>query len=464
MALTHLVVVVPGIGGSNLASPEGRLLWGHGLGPTAATIFRPGPLTIERPVVPTGLLRVFGVAPWSAIASYSALTQNLKQRLRLGNNDITVAGPGGVPNPGASVVEFPYDFRQPMAVSAERLRHVVDSVRGERRVVVVAHSMGGLVARWWWGVLGGHRVCEALITVGTPHRGAPKALGWLINGVQLGPRALGLMTDPLFAEAGEVLRGWPAMYELLPRYPAVESGTTGAYPHELMLASTDFRRRAREAYDNHLHLEAACRAAADESPASSFLALYSSGHKTPAQASTVGGRLTMSSSDPSWLPTHGWEGGDGTVPAISATPVDREAENERRWAPQHHLKMAAADAVVRHLAQFEQSRLGAVRGDPDPADPWIGLAYDEVVAAGTPGSLGFRLNGPCSADGAIPEATITLAPGTAARLEVVEDADGGWRATLPSLRPGSYEFTVALNHVEQVDRVETTSVVGVIDP
>jgi hypothetical protein len=26
-----------------------------------------------------------------------------------------------------------------------------------------------------------------LITVGTPHRGAPKALDWLVNGVRVGP-------------------------------------------------------------------------------------------------------------------------------------------------------------------------------------------------------------------------------------------------------------------------------------
>ena len=43
-------------------------------------------------------------------------------------------------------------------------------------MIVVAHSMGGLVARYWMGPLGGWRVCRALITLGTPHRGAPKAL------------------------------------------------------------------------------------------------------------------------------------------------------------------------------------------------------------------------------------------------------------------------------------------------
>ena len=55
-----------------------------------------------------------------------------------------------------------------------------------RKVIVIAHSMGGLVARWWLTALGGHRVCRALITVGTPHRGAPKSVDWVVNGVRLG--------------------------------------------------------------------------------------------------------------------------------------------------------------------------------------------------------------------------------------------------------------------------------------
>ncbi|HMR50546.1 MAG TPA: hypothetical protein PKE40_15140 [Arachnia sp.] len=463
MALNHLIVVVPGIAGSNLMSPDGRLIWGHGLGNIAVTAFRPEPLAIDNPVVPTGLLQVFGVAPWSALASYGALTRNLKRRLRLRESDVAVAGPDGVLNPNASLVEFPYDFRQPMAVSAERLQNVIDKARGNRRVIVVAHSMGGLVARWWWGVLGGHRVCDGLITVGTPHRGAPKALDWLLNGVRLGPGRLASTTSRLLPNAADVLRGWPSMYELLPRYPAVETGGTAVYPHEMTHASPDFVRRAREAYDTHLHLEESCRQAAEESPDASFLAFYGSGHATASYATSSSGRIAMGKNDPPWFDTRGWEGGDGTVPAISATPLDRTATTERRWLPQHHLKLAAADDVVRHVAQFAQSSLGAVRGTADPTDPWIGLDYDEVVAAGVPSGIGFRLNGGVPVDGVIPTATIKLAADQARPLEVVEQADG-WRAALPPLSPGSYEFTIELNHVEKIDLVETTSVVGVIEP
>lgn len=384
--------------------------------------------------------------------------------LGLREGDVTVVGPGGVRDPAASVVEFPYDFRQGMEVSAERLKDVVDAVRGDRRVVVLAHSMGGLVARWWWGVLGGHRVCDGLITIGTPHRGAPKALDWLLNGVRIGPGVMKTASSSLLSDAGEVIRDWPAMYELLPRYPAIEAGADHLYPYQLPQASPVFRREAKRAYDRHLDLDLACQEAADESPVSEFMAFYSSGHATASCASLVNGSVVVTEEEPGWLPTAGWEGGDGTVPAISATPEDRTGRNERGWAPQHHLKLASDRRIVRHLAQFGQTSLSSVRGEPAPNGPWIGLAYDEVVAAGDPSSLGFGLNGATPSERILPTASLKVAENQAIPLEVSAGAEGGWEASVPGLAPGTYEFTVALDHVEGVDRIETTSVVGVIEP
>lgn len=71
MSLEHLVVVIPGIGGSNLASADGQPVFGHSPGVTVMAPFRPDPLDINRPLLPTGLLRISGVFPWSAVASYS---------------------------------------------------------------------------------------------------------------------------------------------------------------------------------------------------------------------------------------------------------------------------------------------------------------------------------------------------------------------------------------------------------
>ncbi|WP_394619078.1 esterase/lipase family protein [Lentzea sp. JNUCC 0626] len=103
-----------------------------------------------------------------------------------------------------------------------RLRDLTPDARRER-VIVIGHSMGGLVARYWLGPLDGAADCAALITVGTPHGGAPKALDWLVNGVKFGPKRFSALTA--------LLRNWPSAYDLLPRYPAI-AGSPERYPHE----------------------------------------------------------------------------------------------------------------------------------------------------------------------------------------------------------------------------------------
>jgi pimeloyl-ACP methyl ester carboxylesterase len=48
---------------------------------------------------------------------------------------------------------------------------------GTQKVVIVAHSMGGLVARAWRARLGGQALAAGLVSIGTPHRGSRLARG-----------------------------------------------------------------------------------------------------------------------------------------------------------------------------------------------------------------------------------------------------------------------------------------------
>jgi triacylglycerol lipase len=77
----------------------------------------------------------------------------------------------------------------PASASVEaRARALGEAIErlGAERVNVVAHSMGGLDARWYVGRLGGHRRVASLTTIATPHRGTYLA-DW--GGLRLG-RAL----------------------------------------------------------------------------------------------------------------------------------------------------------------------------------------------------------------------------------------------------------------------------------
>jgi len=58
---------------------------------------------------------------------------------------------------------------------ALRLKREIDANVGGGRIDLVAHSMGGLVARFYLQQLGGARRVDRLITLGTPHHGTHAA-------------------------------------------------------------------------------------------------------------------------------------------------------------------------------------------------------------------------------------------------------------------------------------------------
>jgi triacylglycerol esterase/lipase EstA (alpha/beta hydrolase family) len=127
-------------------------------------------------------------------------------------------------------VVFAYDWRLSNRHSAERLRVRVeeclerwrasDPSRADARLVFICHSMGGLVARWYIERLGGAEVTRVLVTLGTPHRGAAKALEQLADGVRKGPA-------PLKVDLTAFARSLPSSYQLLPEYACIETAAEG---------------------------------------------------------------------------------------------------------------------------------------------------------------------------------------------------------------------------------------------
>lgn len=245
------MVILPGIGGTVLAEADVRggpaldssgkpiLVWSASL--DDATLLRhPDRLTLaERPnLVPLGLLptrRPFGL--FTAVHGYDGLVRQVASVVP----DAVVDDGTGPPDLDATVVAVGYDFRRGVKEAAchvervlrPRLQHLWRERADQRsRVIFVAHSMGGLVARYWTVSHSAGEV-RAIITLGTPHRGAPKALDVMANGYPVGPSHLSKVVD--------LAREWPGLADLLPRYPVVAtrdgaSGCTSAElrrPHEL---------------------------------------------------------------------------------------------------------------------------------------------------------------------------------------------------------------------------------------
>lgn len=162
--LAHLVVVVPGIGGSVLEGPagSGADLGGGGyaltVGGLARTVFDPGRMDLDRwpELVPTGLVRELALLPpLLTLPGYGRLYQLLHN----GFDDVCVDvyRPPATVSPDTDVLMVPYDFRRSIVEASQRLGEAVEHAlkqRGDldhdgsqRPVIVVAHSLGGLVAR-----------------------------------------------------------------------------------------------------------------------------------------------------------------------------------------------------------------------------------------------------------------------------------------------------------------------------
>ncbi|REF01159.1 lipase/acyltransferase domain-containing protein [Thermomonospora umbrina] len=348
----HLLVVVPGVGGSELRR-DGRVLWGLSPGVVRGVHRRVGELTEHAPrlddpdfgdgVTATGLVGL-SVPGLSRLLGYGELRRRLHAEFAL-DDELTY-------------LEFPYDWRRPIAHNAallatavgERLRRVRDRLNPRAEVVIVAHSMGGLVSRAYLDAHGGHDVCRRLITLGTPYRGSLKALDVLVNGPKWGLR---------WGRMAEALGRLPSLYELLPIYPVVvdrgDPGSPLKRAGELLdvLPSLD-GGRVKAAREFLLRLNRSEHPGVTE-PLAGF------GPATLQQAVLEGRALSVSKGSDLLPADYGSAGGDGTVPVISARPIDHtELRLPVRYDNQSHgglvtdgtsldaLTFAVADALRDH--------------------------------------------------------------------------------------------------------------------
>ncbi|MDO8570791.1 MAG: hypothetical protein Q7R97_04370, partial [Candidatus Daviesbacteria bacterium] len=130
---------------------------------------------------------------------------------------------------------FPYDWRKDIALIAPLLDQKIDAVKtqtGATKVDIVAHSMGGLVARNYIADANKASKVRKLITLGTPHLGAVKFLNTLQHGDCLiyGFESFCLSIAP--SEIKDVMQNMVSGYELSPtkKYFDFYSGEDNLHP------------------------------------------------------------------------------------------------------------------------------------------------------------------------------------------------------------------------------------------
>ncbi|HSP27855.1 MAG TPA: CHAT domain-containing protein [Ilumatobacteraceae bacterium] len=129
---------------------------------------------------------------------------------------------------------FPYDWRDDIRRSADRLDELVERLRAEhpdRGINFVAHSMGGLVVRAFvaehrqrWDELAGIAGASSgrLVMLGTPNRGS-YAIPLTLLGCELTVRGLAAIDRRhTNDEVGALVAGFPGLYQMLPFAAGVE--------------------------------------------------------------------------------------------------------------------------------------------------------------------------------------------------------------------------------------------------
>ncbi len=468
--LTDLIIVIPGIMGSVLArrtDGDQEILWDPGPGLAGQLLRRrqwveslrlndddqpddPGWLD---DIVPIGLVKSRTIIPGLfRIDGYSELDQTLRRTFganliegdaldpttRVDGRD---PGRDGVPN----YYRFAYDWRRDLRASAVRLDSLITQalprLRQQRspnaKVIFITHSMGGLLARYYLeGVnpqtgedFDGWRDTRELLSFGTPYRGSIDAAEHLTHGFK-----------KLFVDFTQSLRSYTGVYQLLPRYRAVQDAAgQWRYPHELNVEGLD-PDRAKAAYEDfHLVIEQGVeRHRQDPAYDSGFVVpMIGYGHGTKNSAIiNADGELEISHRLPHGVPT-AMAGGDGTVPLVSAIPLDYaepgNAHSSIRYANQEHGSIQVDRRVmateIETRLRNAQTGTSAVRGEGDTADltgqphltidvPRLWLAGAETDLHGQP--AGIATIGLANAEGQVKVTVSRLGdphPGTGTTVE-----------------------------------------------
>jgi pimeloyl-ACP methyl ester carboxylesterase len=461
-ALRDMVIILPGITGSVLQH-RGRDLWA----PSIQAVWRAAATfgadlqylrlaaddadvehvddiratrLIKGPHIIPGLVKIDG---------YMSLAGLLKEHFDVLEGAVDSRAP-------ANYYEFPYDWRRDNRVAARALQRLVErqlpiwrehTGAADAKAILLAHSMGGLVARYFVEVLGGWEHCRALVTFGTPYAGSVNSLNFLANGYR-----------KRFVDLTDVMRSLTSSYQLLPTYEVIVSpGIGGRRVADVDKVTGVDAARARAALDFHREIGQAV-GMNRENPA------YLKGFKT---LPFVGARqwtfqsawLQDGALIPDYLTPPGvhetLQGGDGTVPRVSAIPQELWAEFSASYVVEQHSAIQCnADVLtdlLERLRQMQAPGLRAVRGAslPRPRRAALALRIDDLVPQGEPLQIQCDLLDATSNEdfGGIEVEVVRVdetndadAPSLTARLERVSDTE--WAAEVPELPTGTYRAIV----------------------
>lgn len=456
--MKDVVVLIPGIGGSALEK-DGQEIWSLTPGAALRGVLSRGQ-SINRlrmngddpdaddlgdGVHATRLLPDFHVVPgldWR-IDGYGRFAQQVQTRFGA--------------EPDKNYFELPYDWRRDNRVAARKLAKQSrqwlrdwkeSSGNSDAKLIIVGHSMGGIVARLFLEFFDGWKDTRTLITLGTPYSGSINALNFLANGFRKG-------WGPFTVDLTDTLRSFTSVYQLLPSYRCLQGPgnswlnlddngvdwePTGVDGDRLGEAIA-LHRTLRKAVDDRL---------ATNGPGYEVRPVIGDFQRT-LWAATLNGANVQTR----FMRAAGEEGGDGTVPKVSASPHELLEEfSQATFVSQKHASLQNDDPVIDHIGGL----IRRLKFDTVPVfpatDAAVSLEVDDVTtdeplliraftAAGL--SLAARLS--------------PVAGGESIGVPLTRGADGWQTAQRSDLPEGDYRVTVSGAGAHPV--TEVVSVVNV---
>lgn len=361
-----IVVLIPGILGSVLYNEDGTPLWepsvkGVWKAATSQADFV-SKLTVKDKssgdgVRPVSLMPDISILPgvWK-IDGYGWIADRIRQVPGIVEGDIFNHQSKG------NFFQFPYDWR----LDCRRNSKILSSLIGQKvekwashtgtppKLIILAHSMGGLIARHFLEIEEGWKSSRALITFGTPFRGSVNAVKALVEG----SGSFGVDLSP-------ALKTFRSVFQLLPtRDEIIWTGEVWTTVGDCGAFEDDIKNRISDAADFHNEIsekEEVNRSAIAEYTTDGYALLSFVGIDQPTlqhyslAAATKGGQYdTPPALDQS-------PNGDGTVPRWSATGPPSKGSFGNTFLCELHASMQnnrylLTDLIAR-LGQMQVGRL-----------------------------------------------------------------------------------------------------------
>lgn len=348
----------------------------------------------------------------------------------------------------ANFFEFPYDWRRDNRATAQLLKRLLDAKLKQWReytdnknakIILLAHSMGGLISRYYLEVLEGWRDCKALFSFGTPYRGSVNAVNFLANGYK-----------NLFLDVTEVLRSLTSVYQLLPRYPMLKVDEQYQRIAQTPDLPNIVQEKAKDALKFHWEIdEAVKRHEEDEKYRKSYKTIPMVGIKQPTMqsANLINGQIIISNQLPEGIDLL-LSDGDGTVPYLSAIPIEFSEEYRDTYIAERHGSIQNNSQILQQLLErlkaMQVKGLGDIRGpevSPEKADKSaISLSIDDIYLKEEPVKISARL---INFEAKKLKAEIThISEKGSPRSVDFQQQDSEWVLIIDDLAPGLYRLKV----------------------